>query len=198
MAKYYAVKKGRKTGIFTSWEECEAQIKGFAGAVFKSFKSEAEALAFLGGDYKADKLNPALEGISYAFVDGSFNSSTRTFGYGGFLISGDYKYILQGNGTDEELSSMRNVAGEIFGSMAAIQKAKELGIKELVVYYDYEGIRAWAEGIWKRNKEATKAYYDFVKSAREEMVIKFVHVKGHSGVEGNEEADGLAKQAVGL
>ncbi|HHP7232381.1 MAG TPA: viroplasmin family protein [Xenococcaceae cyanobacterium] len=41
--KYYAVLKGRTTGIFTNWQDCEAQIKGFSGALYKSFKTQAEA-----------------------------------------------------------------------------------------------------------------------------------------------------------
>ncbi|MDM9582808.1 viroplasmin family protein [Nostoc sp. GT001] len=45
--KYYAVFKGRKTGIFTSWEECEEQINGFSGALYKSFKTREEAEAAL-------------------------------------------------------------------------------------------------------------------------------------------------------
>lgn len=45
--KYYAVLKGRKTGIFTSWEECEEQIKGFSGARYKSFNTRVEAEAAL-------------------------------------------------------------------------------------------------------------------------------------------------------
>jgi len=35
--KFYVVWKGRVTGIFESWDECNAQIKGFPGAEFKSF-----------------------------------------------------------------------------------------------------------------------------------------------------------------
>ncbi|BAY29709.1 hypothetical protein NIES2107_15530 [Nostoc carneum NIES-2107] len=46
--KYYAVLHGRETGIFTSWAECEKQIKGFSGAVYKSFKTRGEAEAALG------------------------------------------------------------------------------------------------------------------------------------------------------
>jgi ribonuclease HI len=50
--KYYVVWKGRKTGIFTSWAECEKQVKGFVGAQYKAFGSEAEAEAAYLANYE--------------------------------------------------------------------------------------------------------------------------------------------------
>ena len=47
--KVYAVKKGRSTGLFASWDECKAQIDGFAGAIYKGFASPQEAQAWLFG-----------------------------------------------------------------------------------------------------------------------------------------------------
>nr|MBO6294861.1 RNase H1/viroplasmin domain-containing protein [Schwartzia sp. (in: firmicutes)] len=43
----YAVRKGRLTGLFNTWDECERQVKGFPGAVFKGFPTEEEASAWL-------------------------------------------------------------------------------------------------------------------------------------------------------
>lgn len=43
--KFYVVWKGIQPGIYTSWAACEAQVKGFPGARFKSFPSKAEAEA---------------------------------------------------------------------------------------------------------------------------------------------------------
>lgn len=48
MAKYYAVKIGRKEGIFSSWDECKEQVHGYPGAVYKSFSTLEEAENFLG------------------------------------------------------------------------------------------------------------------------------------------------------
>ena len=43
--KYYVVWTGRRTGVFTTWADCEAQVKGAAGARFKAFATRAEAEA---------------------------------------------------------------------------------------------------------------------------------------------------------
>lgn len=49
--KYYVVWKGRRTGIFSSWSECEAQVKGYAGAEYKAFQSRREAERAFSGKY---------------------------------------------------------------------------------------------------------------------------------------------------
>lgn len=38
-SKYYVVWNGRKTGVFNSWKDCEASVKGFEKATYKSFDS---------------------------------------------------------------------------------------------------------------------------------------------------------------
>lgn len=201
--KYYAVRVGKTPGIYFTWNDCKSMVDGYPGAKYKGFESIAEAEAFLEGvEYtqtevakeKSLDVTPQI----YAFVDGSYNSVTGVYGYGGFLVANGQKYILQGSGNDEEMSTMRNVAGEILGSEAAVKKAIELGLKELTIYYDYMGIEMWATGGWKRNKTGTIAYYEFMQQAKTQISITFVKVKGHSGVDGNEEADRLAKVAVGI
>ena len=201
--KYYAVKAGKKPGIYESWTACKSMVDGYKGAIYKGFMTYGEAKAFLdGGRIKeVGEEKTAAKGQLpeiYAFVDGSFNVAEKRYGYGGFLVHQGQKEVLQGAGDDAEMASMRNVAGEILGSMAAMKRAVELGLPELTIYYDYMGIEMWATGMWKRNKEGTIAYYEYVQSIKDAIRLHFVKVRGHSGVEGNEEADQLAKQAVGL
>ena len=53
--KFYVIWKGRKTGVFSSWPEAEAQVKGFTGAEFKSFESLSEAQKAFQGNYSSYK-----------------------------------------------------------------------------------------------------------------------------------------------
>ena len=46
--KFYAVRQGRKTGMFLTWDECKKQVMGYPGAIYKSFGTEAEAKEYLG------------------------------------------------------------------------------------------------------------------------------------------------------
>lgn len=45
--KFYVVHKGNRPGIYHDWNECLGQVKGFKGAVYKSFTSLSDAEAFL-------------------------------------------------------------------------------------------------------------------------------------------------------
>ena len=48
--KYYAVKVGLTPGIYESWTECEANVKGYPKADYKGFTTLAEAEAYMGDD----------------------------------------------------------------------------------------------------------------------------------------------------
>lgn len=45
--KFYAVKKGKKPGIYLTWDEAKTQVNGFSGAQYKSFKTKSEAEEFM-------------------------------------------------------------------------------------------------------------------------------------------------------
>ena len=54
--KYYVVWRGVQPGVYLTWEECECQVKGFSNPKYKSFDTEAEAMAaYADPDYELGK-----------------------------------------------------------------------------------------------------------------------------------------------
>ncbi len=194
--KFYAVKNGRKTGIFTTWAECQRQVTGFKGAAYKGFETLEEAEAFLSGG--SGQNTKPREGAAVAYVDGSYDRRDKRFSYGMVLFR-DGEAITRNEAFDDpELAEMRNVAGEIKGSMEAMLYCIENGIKMLDIYYDYAGIECWCTGEWKANKPGTIDYKAFYDRAKTKVDIRFIKVKGHSGNKYNDMADRLAKDALGI
>ncbi len=194
---YYAVKNGREPGIYRTWAECEAQVKGFKGAKYKKFLSYEEALDFINDE--GDFLRPGeklKDNEIIAYVDGSFDIKSRTYSYGIVLLTEDEKNFLSGREDNKALSEMRNVAGEIKGAMVAMDESIKLGKDTLYLYFDYTGIEHWAKGDWKTNKEGTKKYKEYYDGIKSKLNVVFIKVRAHSGVEHNEEADRLAKEAI--
>lgn len=193
--KYYAVRKGRKTGIFRIWEECKASVSGYPEAEYKSFPVLEQAEEYLGGSVQeAEK----KEGYVPVYVDGSYNSATKEFSYGMVVLLEEEILTFHQKYEDEELAAMHNVAGEIKGAEAAMRYAMENNIPRIAIYHDYEGIAKWCLGLWKTNKEGTRAYKAFYEEACKRIEIKFVKVAGHSGDKYNDMADKLAKEALGI
>lgn len=200
MGKYYAVKHGRKTGIFTSWEETEKQVKSFSGASYKSFSTKEEAEAFLSirRNTKNEVSNEfvSIEKIE-AYVDGSFDSSTNIYGTGVVILKNGKKIEeIYKQGSDSRFISSYQIAGEVIGALEAIKWVKRNGLSHLTIYYDYEGIEKWATGIWNANKPISQYYVETFKRVSKDIDIAFEKVKAHSGNYYNELADFLAKKAT--
>lgn len=192
--KYYAVRHGKKTGIFNTWDECKAQVHGCSGAIYKSFTNKEDAESFIEGEVSSIK--DTNSNFVEAYVDGSYSDEYGNYSYGCVIIYGDEIVKLLGVGDNTDYISMRNVAGELLGAMKAIEWACENKCSSIMIYHDYEGITRWTQGKWKTNKEGTKAYAEFIQKQREHIKISFTKVLAHSGVDYNEEADKLAKKAL--
>jgi len=46
-SKFYAVAVGRQPGIYSTWDECQSQVKGHSNSRFKSFSTVEEAESFI-------------------------------------------------------------------------------------------------------------------------------------------------------
>lgn len=143
-----------------------------------------------------------------AYTDGSYSVARNpitgedigVYGSGIFLQLEGYALPIRLNlaGFDVSWAKMRNVAGELQAVIYLMdQLDKELPEYTSVdIYYDYEGVEKWVTGEWKANKVETRAYRDVMREYQKKFTINFSHVKAHSGVFQNEEADALAKEGI--
>ena len=152
--KYYAVKNGRKNGIYQTWDECKEQVHGFLDAQYKSFSTLEEAESYL-----EDRQKEVESNTTKAYVDGSYNEKTNEYSFGVVLLHEGKEIHFKKSFPPDELSSMRNVAGEIKGAGFIIMYCLNRGIKKLAVYHDYEGISKWYQNEWKANLYGTKKYH---------------------------------------
>lgn len=206
---YYAVLSGENTGIYRESSEFEKFVHGIKGARVKRCESEEEALKYIknpelfneNNERKTPKCTKYVysekNSYAYAFVDGSYSPDLEKYGYGGFIDVGSARYIISGSGDDERYIPFKQIAGEILGVIAVIEKALELGIKDIIIHYDCESILNWFDS---KGSSELKDYYISVKdnAISKGLNIVFTKVKAHSKVLGNEIADSLAKSAVGI
>lgn len=213
---YYAVKHGRKAGIFETWDECNEQVYGFKGAMYKKFDTQKEAESYLGTQeailserYETeDEIFDILDNNEMiAYVDGSNLSDGSMYSWGVVLFHKEEKteqnynvrtaskVELYRKSDDERFIEYRNVAGELFAAMSAIDYAVKNNANKITIYHDYSGIRHWALKEWKAKNELSKTYIRFIEERQKILDIKFVKVDGHTGDKFNERADELAKLA---
>ncbi|MDU2373561.1 MAG: ribonuclease H family protein [Peptoniphilus harei] len=190
--KYYAVRIGRNPGIYHTWDECKRETMGFKGASFKKFSTREDAEAFI-NEVEEEKKESAEKDELVVYVDGSYRNKDKSHSYGVYMFNEEEEYTYSKRFFKD--SEMRNVSGEIKGAMRAMEEAVKLGKKKIYLHYDYEGIRSWALGFWKTNKEGTIYYKNFYDSIKDKLEVKFIKVEAHSGVKYNELVDQLAKEA---
>ena len=214
---FYAVHKGRVPGVYLDWDICKEQVNGFPGALYKRFdyKSEAETYVKTGAVQEKSKIknelknNPENNFLSkdypgnhvWIFTDGSYNAFTNEAGYGVYVADEKKPHIFTGK--LKCAYGGRNIESEILGAKVALGYALD-GYKQgkydsVTIGYDLRHIGDIPSGVYKPGTPYTKDYLDFVKQVRAQgLIVDFVHTKGHTGIEGNEYVDKLAKIACGV
>lgn len=193
--KYYAVKEGKAPGIYETWADCKAQVHGYKGALYKSFATRGEAEGYLGGAAARETDAQSADGALRVYVDGSYAGGAYSWGFA--VYDGEtLLHTASGRGESADAAKLHNVAGELEAVMQAVTWAEAQGAPRIVILHDYSGISEWAEKRWKTNRELTRQYAAFMEPHL--SWVRFQKVAGHTGVEGNELADKLAKSALGM
>lgn len=199
MGKFYAVKKGRKVGIFNSWNECKQYVDGFPEAKYKSFTSYDDAYSFV-YEIPSQKVDILLQEDEEceikSYIDGSYDNEQKIYSYAGLIFYKGEKTEFSFAENDLSIVDLRNVAGEIKAAMYAMNFALDQKVRSIEIFYDYAGIESWATKEWKAKNDFTKQYVQFIDKISSKLHIKFSKVKAHSGDKYNEEVDRLAKKAI--
>jgi len=201
MIKYfYAVKRGFKTGIFESWDECKKATCKYSNPEFLRCSTKEEAEAYLKGlDYYNEMIKTDLaNGYVVAFTDGSFDKQSNKYSYGIVMIesNGSKTHLCAAN-DDKKFKNANNIIGEVFGVINAIDWAISHNYSKIKIYHDYEGLSKWAKHEWNAESQIAKFYLSKIESKYKEVIkIDFHWVKGHSNNKYNELADSLAKNAL--
>lgn len=117
--KIYAVKKGKITGIFNTWDECKASIDGYSGAEYKGFFTQKEAEEYLTGKEEVPGTEDAEAGKSeidqlIAYVDGSYDEEIGRYAFGCIIITPNGEIIREsGNGDKPDSLALRNVGSYV-------------------------------------------------------------------------------------
>ena len=195
---WYVVKDGPAKGIYSNYKDCQ-RATNTVNIKYPAFKTKEEAEAYYyGTDYWQSLIEDDLEnGYLVVFTDGSFKNNV--FGWGVVILDSDGKVQkrLSGHSSDEAYISSRNISGEVFGAIAAIEWALKNNHKKLSIYHDYQGIAYWIDGTWNRNMPISIMYRQIHDTYyKGKVTLKFTHVPAHSNVKYNEMADQIAKSAI--
>jgi len=175
--KFYVVWKGRKTGIFTSWNVCKQQIDRFEGAQYKSFSDLEEAEIASKGNYSeykgkdtqkpvlsaSEKLKfgaPILESIA---VDAACAGNPGVLEYRGVFTNNKQEIFRKGpykNGT--------NNVGEFLALVHGIALLKSKNQEKIPIYSDSKTAISWI----RQKKCKTKLEFNESNAILKDLILR--------------------------
>ncbi|MEJ2599223.1 MAG: ribonuclease HI [Anaerolineales bacterium] len=226
MKKYYAVVRGRRPGIYGQWagkHGAQAQVNGYAKAVYKGFSSLAEARRWFQNQAGSEPILYGVQSTSndepktlaappsgasptassepiQIYTDGSSLGNPGPGGYAAVLISGKKRREVSGG-----YRRTTNNRMELMAAIKALQALKKSSRAVLFTDSRYlmNGITKgwalrWRSNGWMRNatQPAENAdLWEILLGLLERHQVEFHWVRGHAGTPENERCDQLALQA---
>lgn len=155
MDKFYGVWKGKKPGIYTSWDECKLQVDGFPGAKYRKLKATSREAALIEFEKEgvsnsfvqaSSSINPTITNISQKPVDRILTVDGAANGicceYQAVWTTGEKQF------SSKQYSGGTNNIAEFLGLVNAIKYLNEHNLP-LKIYTDSVTAMAWV-----RNKSA--------------------------------------------
>lgn len=214
---YVVTAPDRIRGIYATWPECAAAVKGVGGARFQGVASREQAEAMLRGE------GPVLAPGLYAFVDGNHlggvgvviveqradEDEPTVVEELGLTVREVFAGVgIPSLGSDRAIAAaldrLRNVLAELAALHLALRLVPEGAT--VTVVHDYEGVGAWMEGRWRAKDAIVAEVIAACKAivAARRLHVTFRHQRGHQSswaarddfAHFNARADTLATEAA--
>ncbi|WP_413628213.1 ribonuclease H family protein [Fructilactobacillus vespulae] len=219
--KYYAVRVGKTTGIFSTWDEAKEQVAGVSGAQYKSFKTQAEAEAYLKGESVAKQETNFTEKTTgtkpeiIVFTDGGSRNHGNVAG--GHVKETDraaWAYLIDYHGKQHSDSAgefgVTNNKMEITAFIEALQWLVNNNLNQLSVGMVSDSryvlnaiqknwIAGWKRRGWKRSGGELKnaeLWQKLDQLLPQFPQIQYAWTKGHANNKGNVFVDELLNQTM--
>jgi ribonuclease HI len=173
--KFYVVWKGRKTGVFDTWDACSAQVTGYVGAEYKSFERREDAQRAFAGKYADYKGTTSPKRVTQARLMAAGNPVTPSYAVDA-ACSGN-PGVLEYRGVDVQTKAVlfhegpfdngTNNIGEFLAIVHALALLKERGIA-LPIYSDSKHAISWV----KARKCGTKLLPDSRNAALFDLIAR--------------------------
>ena len=209
MSKIYAVRKGRHPGIYLSWPECQQEINGYPGAVYKSFSNESLAKEWLAGDNKRQAKDHAGglndPDINNLYTDGgSRNHGNKPGQHYKQTDKAAWALLISKGGQQNnrmELMALRNALQILVKN----RKQEDPIIAVLDSHYVLDPImegwlNGWARRGWQTSSGSPVAnqelWQEVIQLLPQFKQLHFQWTKGHANNQGNVIVDHLLNQTM--
>lgn len=180
---YYAVHRGKTTGIFTNWNTVKPLVTGYSKPVYKKFKTKEEAEHFVQHGTietyrKKDTILPIKTSELSVFTDGSHSTSTKKAAIG-VAFSGpyhpyDYSERLPDN-TTNQLAELYAVAKALEILTTQVLKTHPLASMEIWTDSKYtldcvtKWVYNWRDNGWTTSNGAPVKYQHYIEYIRDQL-----------------------------
>jgi ribonuclease HI len=147
--KFYTVWKGNTPGVYDTWKECEAQVKGVEGAQYKAFATRREAENALKQNYwqciKSQSAKTAKPTTHAAIitdslaVDAACSGNPGDMEYRGVYVKTGQQIFIQG-----VYKEATNNIGEFLAIVHGLALLKKQG-SNMPIYSDSVTAQAWVK-----------------------------------------------------
>lgn len=179
MQKFYAVRRGKNPGIYSTWLECQAQVDNFPDNEYRSFASLAEAQAYLytpsepsGAPSDAPLVNVTIPfDTLVAYIGGCRSGDSLGFGIVYQATHKLHKESEYASFSRNSCSHAARWAPYLVGCFYAIQSARAEHFQKLIIVTNEKDLKLWTKKEYGAYTKMVKNFKVLLHSSQHTCII---------------------------